>query len=147
MPDRYGRIHHPGFTTYAGAHGAEGAIYAGSAVLGIGVGSAFAALANLVVSVVDRSRTGEVTGINTIMRTIGGSLGAQIAASVVASRTIPGTQIPAESGYTTAFVMSAIAVGVATLVALTVPGRLWQRATAPAPSPPPGVASPAQEFP
>ncbi|GAA1303737.1 MFS transporter [Streptomyces sanglieri] len=127
-----------GFVVYAGAHDTEWAMYAGSAVLGIGVGFAFAALANLVVSAVDRSQTGQATGINTIMRTIGGSLGAQIAASLVASRTIPGTRVPAESGYTTAFVMSAIALGVATVAALAGPGKLWQRTAAPAPAPAPG---------
>uniref|UniRef100_UPI002F90B17C MFS transporter n=1 Tax=Streptomyces sp. NBC_01592 TaxID=2975889 RepID=UPI002F90B17C len=127
-----------GFAIYAGAHDTEWAMYAGSAVLGIGVGFAFAALANLVVSAVDRSQTGQATGINTIMRTIGGSLGAQIAASLVASRTIPGTRVPAESGYTTAFVMSAIALGVATVAALAGPGKLWHRTAAPAPAPAPG---------
>ncbi|MFJ6567697.1 MFS transporter [Streptomyces sp. NPDC091292] len=113
-----------GFAIYAGAHDTEWAMYVGSAVLGIGVGFAFAALANLVVGAVDPRQTGEATGINTIMRTIGGSLGAQIAASLVASKTISGTRFPAESGYTTAFVMSAIALGVATLAALAGPGRL-----------------------
>ncbi|CAM5287965.1 MFS transporter OS=Streptomyces tendae OX=1932 GN=GUR47_35220 PE=4 SV=1 [Streptomyces tendae] len=113
-----------GFVVYAGAHDTEWTMYVGSGVLGIGVGVAFAALANLVVSAVDRSQTGEATGINTIMRTIGGSLGAQIAASIVASETTPGTRVPAESGYTTAFVMSAIALGLATLAALAGPGKL-----------------------
>lgn len=130
-----------GFVIYAAAHDTEWAMYAGSAVLGIGVGFAFAALANLVVSAVDRSQTGEATGINTIMRTIGGSLGAQIAASLVAARTIPGTLVPAESGYTTAFVMSAIALGVATIAALAGPGELWRKAATPAPAPSPAPSS------
>lgn len=130
-----------GFVIYAVAHDTEWAMYAGSAVLGIGVGFAFAALANLVVSAVDRSQTGEATGINTIMRTIGGSLGAQIAASLVASETIPGTRIPAEDGYTTAFVMSAVALGVATLAALAGPGKLWRSTSAPAPAPAPAPSS------
>jgi EmrB/QacA subfamily drug resistance transporter len=129
-----------GFVIYAAAHDTEWAMYVGSAVLGVGVGFAFAALANLVVSAVDRSQTGEATGINTIMRTIGGSLGAQIAASLVAAKTIPGTLVPAESGYTTAFVMSAIALGVATIAALAGPGKLWSKATAPAPVPAPAPA-------
>lgn len=121
-----------GFVVYATAHADAAAMYAGSAVLGVGVGFAFAALANLVVSAVDRGRTGEATGINTIMRTIGGSLGAQIAASLVASHAVPGSRLPAESGYTTAFVMSAIALAVAAVAALSGPGRLWRGATAPA---------------
>ncbi|WP_326606173.1 hypothetical protein [Streptomyces sp. NBC_01800] len=69
------------------------------------------------------------------MRTIGGSLGAQIAATVVASDVITGTRVPVESGYTTAFSMSAVALGVATLAALAGPGRL--RRTAPAAEPRP----------
>ncbi|MFD9542598.1 MFS transporter [Streptomyces sp. NPDC060022] len=124
-----------GFAVYATAHDSEWAMYAGSAVLGTGVGFAFAALANLVVSAVDRNRTGEATGINTVMRTVGGSLGAQIAASLVAARTVPGTRLPAESGYTTAFVMSAIALAVAALAALAGPGALWRTATPPVTTP------------
>ncbi|MWA08062.1 MFS transporter [Streptomyces sp. BA2] len=113
-----------GFAIYAAGHDREWAMYVGSGVLGIGVGLAYAALANLVVAAVDPRQTGEATGINTIMRTIGSSLGAQIAASIVASETVPGTKIPAESGYTTTFVMSAIALGVAALAALAGPGSL-----------------------
>ncbi|MFG2628560.1 MFS transporter [Streptomyces sp. NPDC048473] len=122
-----------GFVIYAVAHDTEWTMYVGSAVLGIGVGFAFAALANLVVSAVDPRQTGEATGINTIMRTIGGSLGAQIAATVVASHVITGTRVPAESGYTTAFTMSAIALGVATLASLAGPGGLRRAAPEPVP--------------
>lgn len=125
-----------GFVVYATAHDSEWAMYAGSGVLGIGVGFAFAALANLVVGAVDPRQVGEATGINTVMRTIGGSLGAQIAASIVASQTVPGTTVPAESGYTTAFVMSAVALGVAALAALAGPGALREKAA------PSGAAAP-----
>jgi EmrB/QacA subfamily drug resistance transporter len=51
-------------------------VYLSSAVLGVGIGLAYATLANLVVEAVDQRQTGEATGVNTIMRTIGGSLGA-----------------------------------------------------------------------
>ncbi len=112
-----------GFAVFAAAHQHAWAIYTGSAVLGIGVGFSFAALVNLVVSAVDPRQTGEATGINSIMRTIGGSLGAQISATLIASDTIPGTAVPVESGYTTAFVMSAVALGVATVTVFFGPGR------------------------
>ena len=49
--------------------------------------------------------------MNTIMRTIGGSLGGQITATVVAGHVIAGTALPAESGFTIAFVISAVGVG------------------------------------
>ncbi|MFH8620231.1 MFS transporter [Streptomyces sp. NPDC017979] len=117
-----------GFGIYAVGHSSEWVIYLGSGVLGVGVGLAYAALANLVVAAVDPGQVGEATGINTIMRTIGSSLGTQIAASIVASKTVPGTTIPAESGYTATFVMSAIALGAATLAALAGPGSLRKAA-------------------
>jgi EmrB/QacA subfamily drug resistance transporter len=120
-----------GFALFATAHDTQWPIFLGNGILGIGVGFAFASLANLVVNAVDPRQTGEATGINTIMRTIGGTFGAQIASTIVTSELIPGTRIPVESGYTTAFTLSAIAMGVAALAALAGPGRL--RKTAPAP--------------
>ncbi len=111
-----------GFAVFAAWHDAERPIYAGSAVLGIGVGFAFAAVANLVVAAVAPQQTGEAVGVNTIMRTIGGSLGAQVAATLIAARHLPGSPVPAESGYTTAFVMSAIALALAAVAAVAHPG-------------------------
>ncbi|WP_191248219.1 MFS transporter [Amycolatopsis deserti] len=113
-----------GFVVFAVAHGTRWPIYLGNGILGIGVGFAFASLANLVVGAVDPRQTGEATGVNTIMRTIGGTFGAQIASTIVTGEVIAGTRFPVESGYTTAFVLSAIAMGVAALVALAGPGRL-----------------------
>ncbi|HJQ47100.1 MAG TPA: MFS transporter [Amycolatopsis sp.] len=121
-----------GFLAFAFAHDTQWPIYVGNAILGIGVGFAFASLANLVVGAVDPRQTGETTGINTIMRTIGGTFGAQIASTIVTSELLPGTHTPTESGYTTAFVLSAIAMGIAAVVALTGPGRPARR---PAPAP------------
>jgi sugar phosphate permease len=80
-------------------------------------------MANLVVEAVDQSETGIATGINTIMRTIGGSLGGQIAASIVAASVVTTTGLPKESGFTEAFVISAVAMGFAVIAALFVPGR------------------------
>ena len=71
------------FVFLAFEHSTHLSIYVASALLGIGVGFSFAAMANLIVGAVDQRQTGVATGINTIMRTIGGSLGGQVAASVV----------------------------------------------------------------
>ena len=56
----------------------------GALLVGIGIGLAFAAMANLVVEAVRQDQTGVATGINTIMRSIGGSIGAQVAAAMLA---------------------------------------------------------------
>jgi uncharacterized membrane protein YccC len=60
--------------------------------------------------------------MNTIMRSIGGALGAQIAASVVSAHIGPGG-LPAESGFTAAFIASAIALVFAFLAGLLIPRR------------------------
>ncbi|MFE7507017.1 MFS transporter [Promicromonospora sp. NPDC057488] len=107
-----------GFTLFAVGHPYSWAIAAGAGVLGVGIGFAFSALANVVVGAVGPHETGEATGVNTIVRTIGGSLGAQVATAVVGATTLAGTGLPTATGYTTAFAVSAVALVVAALVAL-----------------------------
>jgi dipeptide/tripeptide permease len=96
-------------------------IYLTGALMGVGIGFAFASMANLIVDAVDQSQTGVATGMNTIMRTIGGSLGGQISASVVAGTVLASTGLPSEDGFTAAFALSAVAVLVAFFAALAVP--------------------------
>ena len=107
------------------------AIYFATALMGLGIGFSFAAMANLIVEAVDQSQTGVATGMNTIMRTIGGAIGGQVAASSVAGP-IAADGLPAESGYTTAFAVSAFGVAMAVLAALAIPGRLRMRPSVPA---------------
>jgi EmrB/QacA subfamily drug resistance transporter len=93
----------------------------GVALLGLGIGLSFAAMANLIVEAVEPTETGIATGMNTIMRTLGGSLGGQIAASIVAAHVVTGTSFPAESGFTQAFAMSAVGLALAFGAALAIP--------------------------
>ena len=81
-------------------------IYLATALLGLGIGFAFASMANLIVEAVDQRQTGVATGMNTIMRTIGGSLGGQICAAIVSGHVVVATGLAEESGFTTAFTMS-----------------------------------------
>jgi sugar phosphate permease len=83
----------------------------------------FASMANLIVEAVPQHQTGEATGMNTIMRTVGGAFGAQIAAAIVTDHIAAGSRYAAESGFTSAFVMGTIAVGIAMLAATLIPGR------------------------
>jgi EmrB/QacA subfamily drug resistance transporter len=93
----------------------------GVALLGVGIGLSFAAMANLIVEAVKQSETGVATGMNTIMRTVGGALGGQIAASIVTAHMEVGTSFPVESGYTVAFLMSAVGLLLAFGAALAIP--------------------------
>ena len=92
-------------------HDARIDIYFASVLLGLGVGMALAAMANLVVEAVPPDVTGVASAINAIMRTIGGAVGAQVAAAIVSGSLAAGALYPAESGFTGAFAMSAVASG------------------------------------
>jgi EmrB/QacA subfamily drug resistance transporter len=107
------------FVILALAHDQHWEIYVASAVLGAGIGLAFASLANLIVEAVPRNQTGVATGMNTVMRTLGGSVGGQIGASVLAGTVVAG--VPTEGGFTGAFVLAAGACALATLAALAIP--------------------------
>ena len=93
----------------------------GALLVGIGIGLAFAAMANLVVEAVRQDQTGVATGINTIMRSIGGSIGAQVAAAMLAGHVILDGRFPAEQGFTEAFAMSAVAAVVALIATSLIP--------------------------
>jgi len=108
------------FVFLAVAHDHPWEFYAGSAMLGVGIGLAFASLANLIVEAVRPDQTGAATGMNTVMRSVGGSVGSQIGASIIAG-TVVGHALPTEHGFTVAFVLAAVACGLAALAGLAVP--------------------------
>jgi EmrB/QacA subfamily drug resistance transporter len=111
------------FALIAVAHDHRWELYIGTALMGAGIGFAFAAMANLIVEAVDPTETGVATGMNTIMRTVGGSLGGQISATIVTAHVIAGTQVAEESGYTAAFALSAGVMLLAFCATLLVPMR------------------------
>jgi EmrB/QacA subfamily drug resistance transporter len=102
------------------AHDDKWEFYVGSAILGVGIGLAFASLANLIVEAVRPDQTGVATGMNTVMRSIGGSVGSTIAASVIAG-TVTAAHLPTEGGFTTAFAIAAAACALAAIASVAVP--------------------------
>ncbi len=98
-----------------------------SALLGIGIGLAFAALGNLIVGAVPPEQTGVATGMNTVLRTLGGAVGAQIAATVIASHTAHG--LPTLTGYRIVFLMATGFLVVCVLAGALVPGGRARLAT------------------
>lgn len=109
------------FAFLAVAHGEVWEFVLAGALIGVGISFAFSSMANLVVESVPQGDVGIATGINTVARTIGGGAGAAVVTTVLTAEVLPGTIVPVESGYTTAFVIAA-AVGVlALLAALAVP--------------------------
>jgi EmrB/QacA subfamily drug resistance transporter len=111
------------FTILALAHAQEWQVIAALTLLGLGIGLSFASMANLIVEAVPQTQTGEATGMNTIMRTVGGAFGGQLAAVIVAEHVSAGSAFPTESGYTTAFILGAIALALALAAGAAIPGR------------------------
>lgn len=87
---------------------------------GVGVGTVFAAMPQMIVAAVPASETGSALGFNQVLRTVGSSIGSAASAAVLAANTSPGARFPLDRGYT----VSAI-IGLAVwLVAL---GTGWPR--------------------
>jgi EmrB/QacA subfamily drug resistance transporter len=111
------------FVLLSVAHTAAWQIVVATALLGLGIGLSFASMANLIVEAVPQRQTGEATGMNTIMRTVGGAFGAQVAAAIVSGHTADGATYADEAGFTIAFVLGAAAVVLSLLAATRIPRR------------------------
>ena len=112
-----------GWITLAHSHPYDMLISA--ALLGIGMGLAFAALGNLIVQAVPPEQTGVASGMNTVMRTLGGALGAQLAATLIVDSTVRG--VPTVTGFTDAFLMATAFLVVCTLAGTLVPDSRSER--------------------
>jgi MFS family permease len=110
------------FALMAFAHSARIDIYLATTLLGLGIGLAFAALANLIVEAVPPDQTGVATGVNTIARSLGGALGSQVVASILAGA-VTAAGLPAESGFTWSFALASAVLVAGAGVALAIPGR------------------------
>jgi MFS family permease len=91
-----------------------------SAVFGLGLGLAYAAMTSLVVQSVPASQTGVASGMNANIRTIGGSIGTAVVSSIITGRLRP-DGLPYESGFTHGFLLLAVTSAVTVAVALLVP--------------------------
>ncbi|MFE3167866.1 MFS transporter [Streptomyces sp. NPDC059224] len=111
-------------------HTAQWQIAVVSGLFGLGIGLAFASMANLVVGSVPPEQTGAATGMNANIRTIGGSIGAALTSVLVTGRLQP-SGLPYASGYTHAWTLLAVFCLAAAGAALLVPVRRAQHVIAP----------------
>jgi EmrB/QacA subfamily drug resistance transporter len=109
------------FALLAVAHDTRLEIYVASGLLGLGIGLAFAAMANLIVESVRPDETGVATGMNTVMRTLGGAFGSQVAASMLAAGMVGGH--PTEGAFVSAFVMCTGALVASLVAGVAIPSR------------------------
>src|SRR5204862_586111 len=117
------------FLLLAFERGSRWEIYLAAALLGSGIGLAFAAMANLIIENVGPAETGVATGMNTVTRTVGGAFGGAATASLIAG-TLGASGYPSAHGYTEAFGLCALALAAALLVGLRIPPRRPEEAFA-----------------
>jgi EmrB/QacA subfamily drug resistance transporter len=130
-----------GLLALAADHPSEGAVLAFNTLSAVGIGLAFAAMANLIVEAAPQDRTSEATGLNTVIRSIGMALGSQVVAAILTADTVAGTAVPTDGAFTIAFAIAGVGSLVGALFALRIPGR-GGRATAQA-EPPRAARAPA----
>ena len=118
------------FLILAFARGARWEIYVAAALLGAGIGLAFAAMANLIIENVGPQQTGVATGMNTVTRTVGGGFGGAATASILAA-SIHASGYPSAHGYTVAFAFCAVALAAGVATGLVIPQRRPEEAFAP----------------
>jgi MFS family permease len=104
------------------AHGHPWEVYLESSLIGLGIGSAYASLANQVVDWVPSTHTSVAIGMNAIVRFAGGAFGAQVSAAVLAGSSGASGR-PTEHGFVVAFGIAAAVAMSAAFVAFAAPGR------------------------
>ena len=118
------------FLILAFARGARWEVYLAAALLGAGIGLAFAAMANLIIENVGPEQTGVATGMNTVTRTVGGAFGGAATASILAG-SIHATTYPTAHGYTVAFGFAAVALAFGVAAGVFIPQRRPEAAFSP----------------
>jgi len=108
-----------GLGLLAAAHGSQAQVVVVGMVMSAGIGLAFAAMPNLIIDAVPARQTGEATGFNALVRSVGSSLGSQVSATILAASAVAG--IPTDQGFTDAFGVSAVVAACAGVVALRIP--------------------------
>ncbi|MFF7122740.1 MFS transporter [Streptomyces sp. NPDC016566] len=111
-------------------HDAQWQIAVVAGLFGLGIGLAYASMANLIVGSVPPEQTGAATGMNANIRTIGGSIGAALTSVLVTAHLQP-SGLPQASGYTHGWTLLALLCLAATGAALLVPVRRAARTAEP----------------
>ncbi|MER5867142.1 MFS transporter [Kitasatospora sp. NPDC002040] len=99
-------------------HGAEGDIYLSSAVFGLGVGLAYAAMPAYINGAVPVEQSGIANGMNAVLRTVGGAIGTAVMGAILTGDLIPKLPVPLPTldAYKHAFWVAAVVCLIAAVV-------------------------------
>src|SRR4051795_8200541 len=114
-----------GLALLAASHDSQLAVLGFTFVMSSGIGLAFAAMPNLILEAVPARQTGEATGFNALVRSVGSSLGAQVCATIRAAAAVAG--VASDSGFTDAFAVSAVVAACSAAVAVFIPRTTGHR--------------------
>ncbi|MFD5464336.1 MFS transporter [Kitasatospora sp. NPDC127059] len=102
-------------------HSAEGDIYTASAIFGLGIGLAFAAMPAFINGAVPVEQSGIANGMNSVLRTVGGAIGTAVMTAILTGDTMKfpiklPVQIPTLDAYKHAFWTTAVVCIIAGVV-------------------------------
>ncbi|GAA3223905.1 hypothetical protein GCM10010468_50700 [Actinocorallia longicatena] len=110
-----------GLLLIAADHGSPAAVLGVTMVMFFGIGLAFAAMPNLIIDAVSPDQTGQATGVNALLRSVGSSLGSQLVAGILAGSVTAGRLVPTERAYVVSFLIAAGVSLTAGIAALFIP--------------------------
>jgi EmrB/QacA subfamily drug resistance transporter len=116
-----GAITAVGLILMGAAHGSEWEILVFNTIASVGIGLAYAAMPNLIVDAVPPHQTGQATGFNAVVRSVGSSLGSQVTAAVLSASVLASTQLPSDDGFSEAFFISGGIALIAAVAAVLIP--------------------------
>jgi MFS family permease len=108
-----------GLALLAVAHDSQVEVLVFTFVMSAGIGLAFAAMPNLILEAVPAHQTGEATGFNALVRSVGSSVGSQVSATILAASAVAG--VDTNSGFTNAFAVSSVVAICAAVAAVCIP--------------------------
>ncbi|GAB3939063.1 MFS transporter [Kribbella albertanoniae] len=91
----------------------------GKALIALASGVCITAMVIKTADAVDQDNTGIATSLVLVTRVLGFAAGVQVSGAVLSAGTLSGTQVPAESAYTTGFVIAATVTALSLLVIRT----------------------------
>jgi MFS family permease len=109
-----------GLTLLGLSHGSKLEVAVFAALLFTGIGLAFSAMPNLIVDAVSPAETGEATGFNALVRSVGSSVGSQVSAAILAGSIVAGAP-PTDASFRTAFLLGAAVALIAAVTAMFIP--------------------------
>ncbi|MEX5637460.1 MFS transporter [Parafrankia sp. FMc2] len=112
-----------GLVLLSAQHGSEGMVLGLCLVVFTGIGTGMAAVPTIIMGAVPAEMTGQATGVNALVRSVGSALGSQVAATLLTRSASAEHPLPTDGAFADAFLLGAGGLVLAALAALLIPRR------------------------